>query len=103
MPSAKTAWLVLLLLTAAARAYAAGDELKLEYTAPPACPSRDEIAAGIVHLAGAHESGATVHARVTVDAPTTRAWSANVSIRRDGLENTRTLTASTCKEVTDAA
>ncbi len=55
-----------------------------------------ELSAG---LAG----DAEVVARVEVTAVDTGGWSARVSLRREGLESTRTLTAPSCAEVVDGA
>jgi hypothetical protein len=46
---------------------------------------------------------AEVVARVEVTAPDAGDWSARVSVRREGLESTRVLTAPSCAEVADGA
>jgi hypothetical protein len=77
--------------------------LRLEWNAPVGCPTRETVLGRIRELSAGLSGDAEVVARVEVTAVEAGAWSARVSLRREGLESTRTLTAPSCAEVVDGA
>ncbi|HTB78635.1 MAG TPA: hypothetical protein VK762_35580, partial [Polyangiaceae bacterium] len=77
--------------------------LRLEWNAPVGCPTRETVVGRIRELSAGLAGDAEVVARVEVTAVEAGGWSARVSLRREGLESTRTLTAASCAEVVDGA
>ena len=73
--------------------------LRLEWNAPAECPTRETVLGRIAELSGALAGEAEVVAHVEVSAPDAGGWSARVSVRRNGHESTRFLTAPSCAEV----
>lgn len=75
--------------------------LRLEWNAPAGCPTRETVAGRIRELSAGHAGDAEVVSHVEVTAEEAGGWSARVSVRREGLESTRILTAPSCAEVVD--
>ena len=76
---------------------------RISWNAPVGCPTRETVVGRIRELSAGLAGDAEVVARVEVTAVDAGGWSARVSLRREGLESTRTLTAPSCAEIVDGA